>query len=60
MTAPELAAAWASVHDATPPGWHVGRPNLHDERRQWEQYAFDPSERPRGGGCGAGSGRPSA
>jgi hypothetical protein len=30
---------------ATPPGWFVGRPMYHDERREWQQYAFDPSER---------------
>ncbi len=34
----------------TPRG-HAGRlarrgPYYHDERRQWVQYAFDPSERP--------------
>ncbi|MDQ3493426.1 MAG: hypothetical protein M3452_09240, partial [Chloroflexota bacterium] len=34
------------VHDATPPGWQVGRPYYHVERRQWVQYSFDPSERP--------------
>ncbi len=22
------------------------RPSYHDERREWVQYAFDPSERP--------------
>ncbi|MDQ3600247.1 MAG: hypothetical protein M3408_03130 [Actinomycetota bacterium] len=35
-----------ALHDATPAGWHVGRPSLHNERRQWVMYAFDPSERP--------------
>jgi len=30
-------------------GWQVGRPHFHDERRCWEQYAFDPKERPRVG-----------
>ncbi len=41
-----LEEAWNAVHDATPAGWHVGRPTYYDERRQWHQYAFDPSERP--------------
>jgi len=45
MTA-TLEEAWNAVHDATPAGWHVGRPTYHDERRQWHQYAFDRSERP--------------
>ncbi len=35
-----------ALHDATPAGWRVGRPYHHQERRQWHQYAFDPSERP--------------
>lgn len=30
-------------------GWTVGRPALHDERNQWEQYAYDPSERATAG-----------
>lgn len=38
--------AWDELHDATPPGWQVGRPSYHDERREWLLYAFDPSERP--------------
>ncbi len=42
----DLEEAWNAVHDATPAGWHVGRPTYYDERRQWHQYAFDPSERP--------------
>lgn len=44
-----LADAWNLVHDATPLGWHVGRPTYNPGRRLWEQYAFDPSERPRVG-----------
>ena len=44
MTDDELEAAWAAVHDATPTGWHVGRPSYHDERHEWTQYAFDPRE----------------
>lgn len=39
--------AWDAVHDATPPGWFVGRPSYHDERHEWAMYAFDPRE-----GCG--------
>ncbi len=42
----DLEDAWSTLHDATPAGWQVGRPYYHDERRQWVQYAFDPSERP--------------
>ncbi len=42
----DLEEAWNAVHDATPKGWYVGRPTYYDERRQWHQYAFDPSERP--------------
>jgi hypothetical protein len=45
----DLAAAWDELHDATPVGWHVGRPSYHDERRQWIMYAYDSSERPRVG-----------
>jgi len=45
----ELEDVWAALHDATPPGWFVGRPSYHDERRQWVQYAFDPKERARVG-----------
>lgn len=42
----DLEEAWNAVHDATPAGWYVGRPSLHNERQQWVQYAYDPSERP--------------
>ncbi|CAN5605303.1 hypothetical protein BH20CHL6_BH20CHL6_13020 [soil metagenome] len=28
------------------PAGDVGRPSLHNERREWVQYAFDPSDRP--------------
>jgi hypothetical protein len=31
---------------AAPPGWFVGPPSYHDERREWVLYAYDPSERP--------------
>jgi len=41
----DVEEAWEALHDATPPGWYVGRPMLHDERHEWQQYAFDPSER---------------
>ncbi len=44
-----LEETWRELHDPTPPGWHVGRPSYHDERREWVQYAFDPSERPKVG-----------
>lgn len=39
-------SAWDELHAALPPGWVVGRPSYHDERREWVLYAFDPSERP--------------
>ena len=26
-------------------GWYVGQPSYHLERDEWQQYAFDPSER---------------
>jgi len=42
----DLEDAWSAVHDATPAGWHVGRPSEHPERREWLMYAFDPAERP--------------
>lgn len=45
----EIDAAWNDLHDATPSGWHVGRPMYHDDRREWQLYAFDPLERPRVG-----------
>lgn len=41
--------AWSELLDAAPPGWYVGQPSYHDERRQWVLYAFDPSERPKVG-----------
>ena len=39
-------AAWDELHTTTPPGWWVGPPSYHEERREWLLYAFDPSERP--------------
>lgn len=45
----DLEGAWADVHDATPSGWYVGRPTYHERYGHWEQYAYDPSERPRVG-----------
>lgn len=45
----ELESAWDEVHAANTMGWQVGRPYLHEERGAWEQYAFDPSERPEVG-----------
>ena len=40
-----LDDAWDALHSVVPTGWYVGRPSYHDERREWQQYAFDPSER---------------
>lgn len=48
-TDPALAASWDQLHSALPPGWQVGRPMYHDERRTWEQYAWLPSGKVRGG-----------
>ena len=42
----DLEAAWAAVHDATPPGWYVGRPGFEERYNQWSMRAFDPSETP--------------
>ena len=44
MTADDLEAAWAAVHDPTPPDLEVGQPSPHDGRHQWRQYAFDKRE----------------
>lgn len=44
MTDPDLAQAWADVHENTPDGWFVGRPGWEDRYREWSQFAFDPSE----------------
>jgi len=40
-----LEEAWDALHAVEPPGWYVGRPSYHDERREWLLYAFDPAER---------------
>ena len=40
-----LEDVWEAVHAAKPPGWWVGSPSYHTERREWVMYAFDPSER---------------
>jgi hypothetical protein len=45
----ELESVWNEVHAANTMGWQVGRPSFHDEARRWEQYAFDPAERPKVG-----------
>lgn len=42
----ERKQAWDELHAATPPGWSVGTPSYHEERREWLLYAFDPAERP--------------
>jgi hypothetical protein len=46
----DLEAAWTDVHDATPPGWYVGRPSYRDALKAWEQYAYMPAESRRGVG----------
>ncbi len=45
MTDPELAVAWDTVHENTPPGWHVGRPAYEPLHRSWSQYAWDTTEK---------------
>jgi hypothetical protein len=40
-----LALAWAALHFAKPPGWYVGNPMYHDERHEWQLFAYDPLER---------------
>jgi hypothetical protein len=45
----EREDAWAALLDVVPAGWQVGRASYHDERREWDLYAFDPSERPKVG-----------
>jgi len=38
------------LHDATPPGWFVGRPAYNEHKSvPWEQYDFDPKETPKVG-----------
>ena len=46
MTDADLEAAWVAVHTNTPDGWYVGRPSWDERYGRWEQYAFDPSEKP--------------
>jgi hypothetical protein len=48
MTTP-LEAAWVAIHDATPPGWFVGRPHYDEYRNQWTQFAFDTNDRGKPG-----------
>ncbi len=43
MTA--LAAARDELHDPSPPGWYVGTPSYHVERREWLRYDFDTREK---------------
>jgi hypothetical protein len=38
--------AWDELLEAKPPGWWLGTPSFHPEKREWLLYAFDPSERP--------------
>lgn len=41
----EREYAWSELHKATPPGWYVGTPVYHVERREWAMYAFDTREK---------------
>jgi hypothetical protein len=45
----DLEAAWDELHDTVPRGWRVGRPSYDEGRKVWEQYAYDPSDRPKVG-----------
>lgn len=48
-----LERAWAEINEANASlGWRVGSPYLHEEMASnpWEQYAYDPTERPKAGG----------
>jgi hypothetical protein len=38
-----------ALQAAAPSGWYVGRPSFHDERYEWQMYAFDSSEVASGG-----------
>lgn len=49
MVVTDLEDAWDQLHAALPPGWVVGRPSYHDERREWVMYGYDPRERPKVG-----------
>ena len=42
----DLEAAWSAVHDDTPEGWQIGKPDFEERFNQWSMYAFDPSETP--------------
>ena len=42
----DLEAARAAVHEDTPEGWYVGKPDFEERYNQWSMYAFDPSEKP--------------
>jgi hypothetical protein len=44
-----LEAAWSAVHDATPPGWFVGRPGYDQHRNQWTMFTFDMHDRGKPG-----------
>lgn len=40
-----LETAWNDLQDALLPGWFVGTPVYHVERREWALYAYDTTER---------------
>lgn len=44
-----LEAAWAELHDATAPGWHVGRPAFEKHCGDGTLYAYDMTERTKVG-----------
>jgi hypothetical protein len=50
--AASLEHAWAELDEANASlEWRVGHPYLHEEMASnpWEQYAYDPRERPMAG-----------
>jgi hypothetical protein len=42
----DLDDVWRQLHAATPPGWVVGQPYVHDEAGCWGQHAYDATEAP--------------
>lgn len=49
MTDEDVAAARRDLHDATRPGWFLGRPSYDERRDEWALYALDTTERPKAG-----------
>jgi len=43
----DLENAWAELHEATLPGWQIGRPAFNERKGEWSLYAWDATERPK-------------